>query len=308
MDRRFVGIGVVVVALLAVAIVPGIVGKTVTGAAAFDPAVPVVGGCVVAPNGVQASFDGGTKGNIAPLVPRASVGPCNSANAARVLATSIGRVEFGFDPAGSTNIDTIDVTPFDYSNAEDRICPDPVTLVRPQIPTTYQWQSGSVRVELEPMVRLGGALVAAEPGAASGPWLACVAQSGNSEPLAVDLTKPASWDDLAACLDAAGLASSRSPTFSGMSPALNGCAGPHVAQILGGWGSTGGSPGPAGFQAACRGFAASVTQMADPTAGGQLRPEWSQGSGLCLLTVVDPTRTLRGSLYSIGDAPLPWSH
>ncbi|MDQ2846565.1 MAG: hypothetical protein M3Y77_09500 [Actinomycetota bacterium] len=308
MDRRIVGIGVVVAALLAIAILPGIVGKTVNGAAVVDPTVPAVGGCVVAPKGVQAPFDGGTKGNIARLVPRASVGRCDSAHAARVLATSIGRVEFGFDPAGSANIDTLDITPFDYSDAENRICPNPVTMVRPQIPTGYQWQSGSVRVELEPMVRLGGALVAAEPGAASGQWLACVAQSDSGEPLAVDLTKPASWADLAACLDAAGLATSRSPISTGMSPTLNGCAGPHVAQILGGWGGTGGSPGPASFQAACRGFAASVTQMADPTVGGQLRPEWSQGSGLCLLTVVDPTRTLSGSLYGIGDAPLPWSH
>ncbi|MDQ6656732.1 MAG: hypothetical protein M3Z00_00600 [Actinomycetota bacterium] len=309
MDRRYVGIGLVVAALLAIAVLPGVIGKAVTGAAAVDPTVPVVGGCVVAPNGVYAPFDGGTKGNVAPLVPRARVGPCNSAKAATVLATSVGRVEFGFDQAGSTDIDTIAITSFEYSDAEDRICPDPVSMTRPHIPTSYQWQSGSVRVELEPMVRLQTALVAAEPQSASGSWLACVAQSGSGEPLRVDLTKPAGWADLAACLDAAGLAASRSPISTSRWASFDGCARPHVAQILGGWRSTGGSPGPASFQAACRGFAAAVTRMADPTAGGLLRPEWSQGSGLCLLTVVEPSkRTLTGSLYGIGEAPLPWSH
>ncbi|MGI8416712.1 MAG: hypothetical protein ACR2P2_11030 [Nakamurella sp.] len=306
MDRRFVGIGVVVAALIAAAILPGIVGKRVTGVAVADPTVPIVGRCLVVSALLQPRFDGGTKGNIAPLVPRASVGPCDSENAARVLATSIGRVEFGYDPAGSPDIDAVDITPLDYSNAQQHICPDPLTLVRPPIPTSYRWESGSVQVELKPLVRLGGALVAAEPGAASGPWLACVAESENNEPVAADLTKPASWDDLAACLDAAGLATSLRLATTLAPPPTAGCAHPHAAQILGGWVSGDPPPTPASIQAACRGFAADITGMPDPTAGGQLDVEWSESMGLCLVAVVDPTKTLTGSLYGIGDAPLPW--
>lgn len=304
MDRRFVGIGVIVVALLAMAILPGLVGRSVPGTAVVDPAVPVVGGCVVAPNGVHPRFAGTVPGDISPVVPRASAGSCDSPNAARVLATTIGSDLIG---PGDT-VDSADLTEDEYSYAQDRLCPDPVTLARPRISSSYQWQAGSVRVELGPVFRVQGALVAAESGASSGPWLACVAESWNSEPLALDLTKAASWDELAACVDAAGLVAYRTGNAADDgTPESHSCTEPHVAQWIGGWRSTGGSPDVKSFQAACRGFAAHVTHMADPTAGGQLRPEWSRGMGTCLLTVVDPTRTLDGSLYGIGDAALPWT-
>lgn len=295
MDRRFVGIGVIVVALLAMAILPGLVGRSVPGTAVVDPAVPVVGGCVLVPKGVRPAFDGGTGAGDAVRVPRAAPGDCGQPDAGRVVAVALNSSLPGSQDIGELNA------------ASSRFCPTPSTVARRQFGATYQWRGDGARIDFEAALRLDVALVAAQPGDAAGPWLACVAASDNG-PIAADLTQRSSWDPLASCLNAADLVFYRTAeSVIDPVPLAESCALPHSAQLLGSWTNIAGTPAPSSYRLACREFAVHVTGMVDPTAGGQLEVDWAQSQGACVLATIDPTRTLDGSLYGIGDAALPWT-
>ncbi|MGI8416713.1 MAG: hypothetical protein ACR2P2_11035 [Nakamurella sp.] len=295
MDRRFVGIGVVVAALIAAAILPGIVGKSVIGAAVVDPAVPLVGGCVLARSGVTPGFSDGTNTGNTIRVPRAAAGDCSDPDAARVLAVALNAAVPGSQQVA------------DYDAAWSRLCSTSAAAVGRHVGSPYEWKGDSSRIDFEADLQLQVALVAAQLGDADGPWLACIAQ-WNNNPIAADLSQPASWNQLASCLDAAGVADYRNAASDEVVRSPGSCARPHLAQILGRSTDSAGEPAIDDFRTGCRDFAVQVTGMADPTAGGRLEVEWVPAESACLLVVVDASRTLTASLYGIGDAPLPWGN
>ncbi|MGI8416714.1 MAG: hypothetical protein ACR2P2_11040 [Nakamurella sp.] len=297
MDRRFAGIGLVVAALLAAAILPGLTGRSTVGTPISAPDVPVVGGCVLAPDGVQPTAINLRKGTLS--MQPAQVAACDVAGVARVLDVKFGRsLPAGEDPYAwwSHSCDRALAAAEQHSGA-----------------STYTWRGTSTFVELKPVFRLQSEMVGPVPGAASAGWSSCVAADYDGSAFAPDLTRSPSWGELTFCFSAEDLRSSNE-SMTELSSGSSTCSQPHVAQILGEEGQSGGSLGAADYAAACLGFAQRVTGMADPTAGGQLvvRPStagaWARGLGSCVLIAADHTRTLTGSLYGIGDAPLPWGN
>lgn len=299
MDRRFAGIGLVVAALLAAAILPGLTGRSTVGTPISAPDVPVVGGCELAPDGVQPTAINLRKGTLS--MQPAQVAACDVAGVARVLDVKFGRsLPAGEDPYAW------------WSHSCDQ------ALAEAELhsgASTYTWKGASKFIVLKPDYRLQSEMVGPLPGAADGSWSACVAAGEDGSPLGLDLTRPESWSQLTYCYHDKDLqiAQQNGPTFdlaNGSSP----CSEPHAAQILGEQGQSAGRLGLADYAAACLAFAQRVTGMTDPTAGGQLvvRPsaagDWANGSGRCVLVAADQSRTLTGSLYGIDDAPLPWGN
>ncbi len=303
MDRRFVGIGLLVVALLAAAILPGLLGRRLTGTAAVEHGVPVVGGCVWAPNGVMPTAMDSSRGTIRVAAGRAE--DCTVPGAARVLGVTYGT----YVPNGSWIATDSALTP--WCDAKES------STEKLSGASSYIWKGPSGFIAFQPIVGLQGALVLASPG--SGRWLACVAADTAGQPLALDLNlnRPDSWGQLTGCLDPASLrvvVNHDQNTVTDAASLVTPCSVPHVAQVLGEEGQRGGSLTQTDHRTACAAYAKASTGMTDPTAGGQLvvrtvnTADQGTWSGSCLLVVADTTKTLTGSLYGIGNAPLPWTN
>ncbi len=297
MDRRLAGIGVLVVALLAAAVLPALIGRSVTGTATAARDVPVIGGCVLAPEGVMPTSIDPVRGY---RLPSARVGDCQAANAARVLGVTFGKSR----PSSA-----------DPYTTETQVCDAAlVNAYRVSGASVYAWKGSTTFAVVKPVVRLQSHLVLPDARTHSR-WLACVAADDSGTPLALDLTRADSWGQLTSCLDVTGLRAAEDNPYTieiAVSTGIS-CSEPHVAQILGIEDQTGGSLGPNDYTTVCTKYAKIVTRMPDPTAGGQLVVQglsaqaWAEGAGACLLVATDPSRTLTGSLFGIGAASLPWS-
>ncbi|MDQ6656733.1 MAG: hypothetical protein M3Z00_00605 [Actinomycetota bacterium] len=298
MDRRFVGIGLVVAALLAAAILPGLTGRSSVGTPMAAHDVPVIGGCVLAPDGVQPTAVDLRKGTL--RMQPARVAACDIAGAARVLDVKFGRSL----PAGEN--------PYAWwSHSCDQAL---VVAEGGSGASSYTWWGATTFAVLKPVFRLQSEMVGPVPGATSAGWSSCVAADYDGSAVALDLTQSSSWSELTYCVAAGDLQRYvGDPTYD-IGNGASTCAQPHVAQVLGEQGQGGGVLKQAEYAAACLAFAQRATGMADPTAGGQLvvRPsgaaDWAHGSGRCLVVAADHNRTLSGSLYGIGAAPLPWGN
>ncbi len=282
MDRRLVGIGVVVVALLAATVLPALVGRNVTGTAIAAPDIPVVGDCVLAPDGVSPTRIDPVKGW---RLPSARVGDCLAANAARVLGLTFGK---SVPPSADPYTTSTQLCGVALVNAE-----------RLSGASVYTWRGSSTFAVVNSVDRLQGELVLSDPSVSTrSRWLACVAADDSGAPLQLDLTRADSWGQLTSCLDVAGIRAAENnqyPIGNAVVAAIS-CSQPHVAQFLGIEDQTGGALGPKDYTTVCTEYAKIVTGMPDPTAGGQLVVQglsteaWAEGVGACLLVAADRSR------------------
>lgn len=220
---------------------------------------------------------------------RAPLGRCTDAGAGRVLAIRYGVTIGG--PATSSAI----------QEREDRTC-DPVVqnLRRSVAGPDTAWKDGvreiSLRAVVNPYVELIGA-----PVEAADQWVACVpfldSSGGRS---AVSLAGGNPMDQWGACRSSAS------------STDIAVCTDPHRAEVIGRAELAFGNPDRSDYAAACRDFFAAATGVRDAGAIGlalqvQDAPDWPQGPGDCVASVVDPVRTLSGSLVGRHGAAVPWT-
>lgn len=290
MDRRMIGIAVLLVALLGVAVLPALAGRRTAGIA-VHAAVPVVGDCLADVTSwadqepVSVSDTGWSKYSPS----RASLGRCTDRGAGRVLSIRYGMTIGG--PATGSSIQEQDA----------RIC-DPAAqeLRRSLAGPDTSWTSGNRQIDLravaDPYVELIGA-----PVTAVGQWVACVPfldTADGRQVLSLDGRDP--MNELGDC------------RLSATSADFADCATPHRAEVIGRAVLAFGSPERPDYAAACREFFRSTTGLADPATVGfalevRSSDNWSQGPGDCLAVVADPARTLSGSLVGLRGAPVPWT-
>jgi hypothetical protein len=312
MDRRLTGIGVLVLALLAAAILPVLGGRRISGIAERAQ-IPVLGDCV-----------------LATLPPWTSGGSASDPQALADRPT--GRLASCAEPGASRVIGRQDAVRLTdrlsrgaYLEQIGALCSDAVMATSQRLQGgPYTWQSGNKRIGYQASLLLAGEVATPTPAAmtAGERWTVCYSTtfSGTAElPTAIDGNHPGA--ELGVCYRDK-IAADRSAEIpaeydgsAGRSQELTGCAQPHTRQSVG-YASTGaGGLTVADFLAACRGYLVRVTGRSDPTAGGQLRIDADSGDrqalgygeGQCGVRVSDPSRTLSGSLIGIGDGPLPWT-
>lgn len=290
MDRRVAGIAVLLLAVLAAAVLPVLGGRRIAGAA-VHAAVPVVGDCLAGVTSRTARKPVSVSDTGWSVYPpsRASPGRCTDPGAGRVLA-----IEYGVTIGGPT-------TGSSLQEREDRICDPAVRELRRSVagPDT-SWSDGDRQIGLRAVVRPSVELVGA-PEDAADQWVACVpfldAADGRTP---VSLTGRSPMDQLGDCRSTPA---SESVTL---------CTAPHRAEVIGRAVLAFGGPDRSDYVAACRDFFATTTGVRDAGAIGlalevQESSDWSQGPGDCVAAVVDPERTLSGSLVGLRGAAVPWT-
>jgi len=311
-DRRLTGIGVLVLALLAAAILPVLGGRRTAGTAERAQ-IPVLGDCVLA--ALPPWAPGGSTPDEQPLAdrPTGRLGSCAEAGAARV----IGR---------QNTVQLADrLSRGAYLEQTAALCSDAVMATSQRLQGgLYTWQRGTKSIGYQASLLLRGEVAMPTPAAvaAGQRWTVCYSTtfSGSAErPTAIAGSHPEA--DLGVCYRDTATAdpSTEIPaeydSSAGRSQELTSCDLPHTAQYVG-YASTGaGGLTVADFIAACRGYLILVTGMSDPTAGGQLRIDADSGDrqalgyggGQCGVRVGEKSHTLSGSLIGIGDGPLPWT-
>ncbi|WP_420124136.1 hypothetical protein [Nakamurella sp.] len=303
MDRRLVGVALVVVALAAVMVVPALSGIRSVGTpvAVSLPVPPAVGDCVVRLPAV-----GTDQGQSPPQVSmdRLLLGSCAGAIAAEVVA---------FWPDESALVDaprsrragpcypplaqyaglTLDAT---STGAAEPWLVEPVSW-RP----TLAYQAFLV-VPTDLERRAGRA------------WSACAIAPSGGQDYRGSLNASFGIGALPA-----GFGSCWTPDASGRFGGPGDCAAPHTAQLVAtGWTGPYGPSASADIVASCRRVAARVMETADPARGGQLTfvadrmgglaSRWSGNpSTLGCFVVSADGRPLTGLVTGIGDRPLPFA-
>lgn len=298
MNRRLAGIAVLTVAALTAAILPVLDGRRVVGSAE-RVSMPVAGDCLV---GVHSRWDQppttrSDSGWPPFALTTGTLGSCDQPGAGEVLAVDYGS-------AAASSVDASD-----YGRYESGVCTPAIKRVTERLTDGRDrvWRSGTLKIGFHPEVRLRGELAFPSPitDSSGRSWAACYAltlTAAGAAPFVLRSVRPA--DDLGSCEGAVA-------ETGGLTTVP--CSEPHTAQVLGRAYMIFGAPTGEDYLAGCREFARYITGAGDPTANGQLTIrvrktfEWPQGPGICLAVVTDPSRTLSGSLYDVGDGPLPWT-
>ncbi len=294
MDRRRSGSAILVIALFA-AIVGSARTKQISGTpmSAPVPAPPTVGDCLLQP--APATVDE----LHAPSGPPTDLGPCSGPRYGEVMAVLTDPDPAVRDhPAGLERVgtDLCAGTFQEFLGARNR--------------RADGWQTG---------LMIGATVV--EPSAlqraAGQNWLACLVQPFGAAAIRYTgslrrvLTTEQYPPELARCLRSLP----QDSTFRAVVP----CTAPHPAEILG-WRLVDPGTTAAAIRASCRSYAARLTGMADPTAGGRLivvaqidmaMPAAAESNGrhravgsVCAITATGG-RQLTGPLLGLGDRPVP---
>jgi len=300
MDRRWAGIGVLVVALLAVAVLPKLDGRGIAGTAVRGP-TPVVGNCLnVASLDVPYAATNPIDGR---QLPTGVVGPCSSENAGMLIAVAYDRrVPTATKPDAAAGSGVTDRSAYDVE--QNRLCEsDPKLLLdaigdRDQV--VWTGEGGQQVGYLAARGQLDGVLVAS-PAGADRKWIGCVlATFDNTGTKPFSQTSARAADQLAAC--DSGKLKNYQPAF---------CGQPHTSEVLGTAYMKMGAATRSDFEQACRAYAVHRIGSDGPVASGKIRIEVDDGGnwpgGDCRVSVVDPARTLSGTVVGIGDGPLPWT-
>lgn len=311
MDRRLTGIGVLVLALLAAAILPVLGGRRIAGVAERAQ-IPVLGDCVLATPPPWSSATSAADREALAERPTGRLASCAKPGASTVIGRH-NTVRLSERLSRGT-----------YLEQTAALCNDAVMATSQRLQGgPYTWQSGNKRIGYQASLLLAAEIATPAPAAvtAGERWTVCYATTlaGTEElPTVIDSSQPGTG--LGVCFrDKVADPSAEIPAeydgSAGRSKELTDCRRPHTEQYVG-YASTGaGGLTVADFLAACRGYLVRVTGMSDPTAGGQLRIDADSGDrqalgygeGQCGLRVSDPSRALSGSLIGVGDGPLPWT-
>lgn len=289
-DRRVVGIVVLLLAVLIAAVLPALGGRRITGVA-VHAAVPLLGDCVAGVTSRRSQEPVAMSDTGWPVYPpsRAPLGRCTDVGAGRVLAIRYGVTIGGPAPMSS------------LQEREDRTCDPAVQDLRHTVAgPDASWSEGNREIGLRAVVRLSVELIGA-PADAADQWVACVPFRYTADGVsALSLTGGNPMDQLGECRS------------SGTSRDIVSCTEPHRAEVIGRAELAFGSPDRSDYAAACRDFFATATGVRDTGAIGlalqvQDSPDWPQGPGDCVASVVDPARTLSGSLVGLHGAAVPWT-
>jgi hypothetical protein len=302
MDRRPVGVALVVVALAAVMVVPVLSGIRSTGTAVpiALPSPPAIGDCVA-----RLPTDAPDPGQAPPRVPmdRVLLGPCRGAIAGEVVAYWADEAALAdaprsrragpcYPPLARYAALTSDASSID---AVQPWLVEPVSW-RP----TLAYQAFLITpTDLER--RAGRA------------WSACVIGAAGGQEYRGSLAGSFGIGALPV-----GFGSCWTPDASGRLAGPGECAKPHTAQLLAtGWTGPYGSSSDADVVSSCRRVAGRVMETADPERGGQLAfvadrmgrvaAEWpGNPSTLGCFVVTADGRALVGLVNGVGDRPLPF--
>lgn len=304
MDRRLVGVALVVVALAAVMVVPALSGIRSLGTpvAVALPVPPVVGDCVVRLPAVDESDQGQAPPQVS--MDEVLLGPCDGAIAGEVVAfwaDETGLVDAPrwrragpcYPPLAQYAGLTLDAT---STGAAQPWLVEPVSW-RPTlafqafliVPTDLERRAGRT-------------------------WSACVIAPAGGQDYRGSLAGSFGSGALPA-----GFGSCWTPDASGLLVGPGECAGPHTAQLVAtGWTGPYGTSADADVVASCRRVAARVMETADPARGGQLTfvadrlgrlaTQWNGNpSTLGCFVVSADGRALTGLVTGIRDRPLPFA-
>ena len=303
LDRRLVGVALVVVALAAVMVVPALSGIRSTGTpvAIALPVPPAVGDCVVGIPAVDADQ--------APSPPQLSMdrlllGSCAGAIAGEVVA---------FWPDESALVDA-------PRSRRSGPCYPPLaqyaglTLDARSTGAAEPWLVEPV--SWRPTLSYQAFLVVPTDleRRAGRHWSACVIAPAGGQGYRGSLNGAFGSGSLPA-----GFGSCWTPDASGRFGGPGECAQPHTAQLVAtGWTGPYGPSADADIVASCRRVAARVIQTADPARGGQLTfvadrmgrlaAQWSGNpSTLGCFVVSADGRPLSGLVTGLRDRPLPFA-
>lgn len=302
MDRRLVGVALVVVALAAVMVVPALSGIRSVGTpvAVALPVPPAVGDCIARLPAVDTD-----RGLSPPQVSMDQVllGSCRGAIAGEVVAfwtdesalvdaPRSRRAGPCYPPLAQYAGLTLDAT---STGAAEPWLVEPVSW-RPML--SYQ----AFLVSPTDLERRAGRA-----------WSACVIAPADGQDYRGSLNGSFGIGALPA-----GFGSCWSPDASGRFAGPGECARPHTAQLVAtGWTGPYGPSADAEIVASCRRVAARVMETADPARGGQLTfvadrmgrlaTQWSGNpSTLGCFVVSADGRPLSGLVTGIADRPLPF--
>ncbi|HOZ59267.1 MAG TPA: hypothetical protein PKY70_13880 [Nakamurella multipartita] len=302
MDRRLVGVAVVVAAFTAVMVIPVLSGLRLPGTAepVALPAPPAVGDCVAA-----LAAGATTAGQEQPVpMEQVQLGSCRGAIAGEVVAfwpdeqalaqaPRSRRAGPCYPPLAQYASLTLDAT--SHGAAEPWLV-EPVSW-RP----TLAFQAYLITpTDLE---RRAGRT-----------WAACVVGPAGGQSYRGSLAGAFGIGALPT-----GFGSCWTTEATGLLAGPGECARPHTAQLLAtGWTGPDGSAAGADIASSCRRVAARVMQTADPARGGQLTfvadrlgriaPGWGANPSTlgCFVTAA-PGQALVGLVTGVGDGPLPFA-
>jgi len=303
MDRRAVGVALVVVALAVVMVVPALSGLRSSGTAVpiALPAPPVVGDCVAALPAAVADA-----GQAPPRVPMdlVQLGSCRGAITGEVIAywpdeqaladaPRSRRAGPCYPPLAQYAGLTLDATSLD--------------AVQPWLVEPVSWR---------PTLAYQAFLITPTDleRRAGRSWTACVIAPAGGQEYRGSLAGSFGSGALPV-----GFGSCWTPDASGQLVGPGECARPHTAQLLAtGWTGPYGSSADADIVSSCRWVAARVMETADPAYGGQLTfvadrmgriaTGWTGNPSTlgCFVTAADQ-RQLVGLITGIGQGPIPFA-
>lgn len=303
MDRRIIGMTVLLLAVLAAVVTPGLTGRRTAGVAVRS-ADPVPGDCVrVATDDPE----GPAAGGLGRGLPTAELVPCSAPEAASVIA----RVPDAAAPSATSPEAGAGLTSICTGSAAG--------LIRGWQGGVFRWSGDGLTVEMQAVLPVAGRPAGPGPGAAArgrtwGICYAVVGQSATGDPSLTVL--PASGPPPASGLCYLNGADETAGDSLPLSD-LSSCGEPHRAQILGTVTtvtsdaySTDGYADPGDFRVICRDYLRQATGLSDITAGGALSVVATSSRGFggwCGLRTTDPGRTLSGSLLGLGTGAVPWT-
>lgn len=285
--------------LLGAAILPQLDGRGVSGTAVRGP-TPVVGDCLDVTSLDVPDRAAGPNGEH--QLPTGSVGSCTNDSAGQLVGVVYDRTQVVLEPEPSTAVDPyVDV----YATEQSRICDGPdehliMKFVGGRDQVVWTGEGGQQVGYLAARGHLDAVLVAS-PGSAGRPWIGCVLASFDTSG-----TKPFSAASGHAA-DQLGACNSGKLENHELAP----CGQPHTSELLGTAYMKMGATTRSDFEQACRAYAVHRIGADGPVISGEIRIEVDDGGnwegGDCRVSVVDPARTLSGTVVGIGDSPLPWT-
>ena len=317
MDRRGIGLLVVVLALIAAVIVPRVIGPGITGAAQAVPVPgpPKVGDCVTASFDPTPMVTSSTDSMIS--YPDLTLGPCSGSRYGEVAALIVhpAGVIYPTDDDGNRSIDD----PNEYGTcfpAAQRYVGLPTAGLAPTTVNKFWWltaRSEDLLSQPSPRQRAAGQ-----------EWLACIvylrsidADGGMHAVAARGSLKGA-------------ISTGTGRDYLGVCPATDDwmentggdCLAPHVGELFAAGAVTDAPVARVELESTCTSVIAKATGMADVTAGGRLAARMlvTDMAGHPLLDRTIPAgspimcgllavggKALRGSLLSIGNGGIPWA-
>lgn len=308
MDRRIIGMAVVLVAVVATVVTPGLTGRRTAGVAVRS-ADPVPGDCV------RITTDdplGPAAAALGPGLPTAELVSCSTSAAASVIA----RVPDAAAPSATSPEAGAGLTSICTGSA--------AALVRGWQGGVFRWSGDGITVELQAVLPVTGRPAGPDPEAVArgSTWGICYAVVGQSAIGDPSLTVlPAAGPPPASGLCYRNGADETARDGLPLSD-LSSCDEPHRAQVLGTVTTVTSDAysvdapsmdeygDPEAFRGICREYLRQATGLTDISAGGALTVVATSSRGFggwCGLRTTDPTRTLSGSLLGLGSGPVPWS-